>query len=103
LHPGCGELDCEGEAIETLDELVDRGGVSDVGANRLRALEEQRHCVSLDHWREIDLDLARAPQRLPTRREDPECGCGCEQLGDRPGGGWQQLLEVVEDHVRLLL
>ena len=86
LHPGGGELDGEREAVETLDELVDRRGVSDVGANRLRALEEQRHCVGLDHWREIELDLAGDPQGLAARREDPERGCGCEQLGNAPRG-----------------
>ena len=103
LHAGGGELDREREAVETLDQLVDGGRVADVGADRLRALEEQRHGVGLDHRRQVELDLAGNPQRLAARREDPERGRGGEQLGDRPGGVRQQLLEIVEDDVRLLV
>ena len=73
------------------------------GADRLRALEEQRDGVGLDHRRQVELDLAGDPQRLAARRDDPEGGRGREQLGDRPGRIGQQLLEVVEDDVRLLV
>ena len=41
LHPRGGELDRERKAVEAADQLVDGGGVTDVGADRLRALEEQ--------------------------------------------------------------
>ena len=73
------------------------------GADGLRAFEEQRDGVGLDHRRQIELDLARDSQRLAARREDSQRGGGREQLGDRPGGVRQQLLEVVQDDVRLLV
>ena len=103
LDPRGGELDREREPVEAADQLVDGGRVTDVGADCLRALEEQRDGVGLDHRRQVELDLAGDPQRLPARRDDPERGRGREQLGDRPGRIGQQLLEVVEDDVRLLV
>ena len=63
----------------------------------------KRDGVGLVHRRQVELDLAGDPQRLAARRDDPERGRGGEQLGDRPGGVGQQLLEVVEDDVRLLV
>ena len=72
LDPRGGELDREREAVEAADQLVDGGRVTDVGADRLRALEEQRDGVGLDHRRQVELDLAGDPQRLPARRDDPE-------------------------------
>ena len=41
LDPRGGELDREREPVEAADQLVDGRRVADVGADRLRALEEQ--------------------------------------------------------------
>ena len=103
LDPRGGELDRERETVEAADQLVHGRRVTDVGADCLRALEEQRDGVGLDHGRQVELDLAGYPQRLAARRDDPEGGRGREQLGDRPGRIGQQLLEVVENDVRLLV
>src|SRR4051794_30058815 len=98
-----GELDCEREAVETADQLVHRVRVTDVGTDSLRPLDEQRDSVTLVHRRQVELGLARYPQRLTARRHDPKRRGSSKQPGERPGCIREQLPEVAGDDVRSLL
>ena len=77
--------------------------VVDVRADALCPLDEERDGVPLVHRREVELPLAGDPHRLAARGDDAQRGSGREQLGEPARRVGQQLLEVVEDEMRLLV
>src|SRR3954447_4110202 len=81
-----GELERERQAVEPLAELHDgvRGG--DVGPHSLGALAEERHgLVARERWK-VELRLALDPEGLAAGGEQPQCGNGGHELGQRTGG-----------------
>ena len=68
----------------------------------MRAFEEERDGVVLDHRREIVLQLAGDPQRFATGDDEPQRRSGRGEVGQRSRGVRQELLEVVEHDVGLL-
>ena len=80
-----------------------RGGVNGVGADGSRPRDEQRDGIVLAHGRQVELAFTGDPERLAARCHDPKSRRGGEQVGERPGGPGQQLLEVVEDDMGSLL
>jgi hypothetical protein len=55
------------------------------------------------HGRQVELGLTGDAKRLAARRHDPKGRGGSKQLGERPGGVGQELLQVVEEDMGSLL
>ena len=104
LDPRRGEPDREREpAVQATDQLVHGGGVGDVGST---ACARSTNSVtaspsSIGGRSNSDSPAMRSVSRLVATIR--RAGGGGEQLGERPGGAGQELLQVVEDDVGLLV
>ena len=64
------------------------------------ACEKQRDGFVLDERREVELALGLDSERLATRREQPQRRCVTNELGHCLGRVGQEMLRVVQHHVR---
>ena len=88
------------EACAELDDVLVEG---EIRTNGMRTVHEQRNRLRSREWGQIELRFALNPQRLATRRQEPQSRCCGRQLAERPCGIGQQVLEVVADDVRASL
>ena len=99
------ELDRERNAVETIDDLVDRRRRFGVGRESrprlLRPLDEQRDRRRAIERRDAPRHLARNAHRLATRRQHAQARARVQQRLDHLGGRVEYLLAVVDHQQRV--
>ena len=97
------ELERKRQSIEARAEPSNRVRGLDVRADCTGALDEERHSIVVHERWQVELVLTGDSQGFATRDEEPDGRGCCGQLPERTGDIGEQVLEVVDDHVRSLV
>ena len=99
--PSRGQLDRQRQATEPLADGADGGrglvAQDEVGALGSRPVLEERDARGHVEWWHAMAQLARHPEQLAARHQEPEARGAAQQARHDVGGGRQQLFQVVED------